>query len=278
LMVGFEAGWRVSWSTTLGDIVAGRVERRVRARTRVRGQPPQLVRRPRVGRGRSRCRACFFSNRKVEIPAGGIDLLHVAPTALALLGVPGPAGVRPSRADVPRLSAPQRLTPRQLADRIARGEDLQLVDVREPAEWAIGPPARVRADSARGAVVARRRARPGPAGRVHLPPRGSAARRRRRSFPSAGSRPCSTWWGSRSLVPRGRPGLSPLRAVDRPRMRSGTPGPDPSRLPDESWSGSNLGRQRSCPRHERWCSSCVRLTDRKLSEGIRAGSARPGAG
>jgi rhodanese-related sulfurtransferase len=36
------------------------------------------------------------------------------------------------------LSAPQRLTPRQLADRIARGEELQLVDVREPAEWAIG--------------------------------------------------------------------------------------------------------------------------------------------
>jgi rhodanese-related sulfurtransferase len=36
------------------------------------------------------------------------------------------------------LSAPQRLTPRQLAERIARGDDLQLVDVREPAEWAIG--------------------------------------------------------------------------------------------------------------------------------------------
>lgn len=31
-----------------------------------------------------------------------------------------------------------RLTPRELHERIARGDDLQLVDVREPSEWAIG--------------------------------------------------------------------------------------------------------------------------------------------
>jgi rhodanese-related sulfurtransferase len=36
------------------------------------------------------------------------------------------------------VSAPRRLTPRELADRIARGDDLQLVDVREPVEWEIG--------------------------------------------------------------------------------------------------------------------------------------------
>ncbi|MCY2960139.1 MAG: rhodanese-like domain-containing protein [Planctomycetota bacterium] len=31
-----------------------------------------------------------------------------------------------------------RLTPLELRTRIARGDDLQLVDVREPREWAIG--------------------------------------------------------------------------------------------------------------------------------------------
>ncbi len=36
------------------------------------------------------------------------------------------------------MSAPQRLSPRELADRLARGDELQLVDVREPVEWAIG--------------------------------------------------------------------------------------------------------------------------------------------
>ncbi len=36
-------------------------------------------------------RGIFFCNRKVELPAGGPDLLDIAPTALQLLGVPVPA-------------------------------------------------------------------------------------------------------------------------------------------------------------------------------------------
>lgn len=35
-------------------------------------------------------------------------------------------------------SHPARLTPAELRARLARGDDLQLVDVREPGEWAIG--------------------------------------------------------------------------------------------------------------------------------------------
>ena len=33
---------------------------------------------------------------------------------------------------------PGRVTPRELFARLARGDDLQLLDVREPDEWAIG--------------------------------------------------------------------------------------------------------------------------------------------
>ena len=47
-------------------------------------------------------RGIFFANRKCELPAEGVDLLHIAPTVLALLGVTPPAeldkapiGVRP---------------------------------------------------------------------------------------------------------------------------------------------------------------------------------------
>jgi len=90
LMVGFEAGWRVSWSTTLGDIflvdsngafAPGPVfeDNRLNWSGDHVSVAAELV------------EGVFFSNRKVEIPAGGIDLLHIAPTALALLGVPIPA-------------------------------------------------------------------------------------------------------------------------------------------------------------------------------------------
>lgn len=33
----------------------------------------------------------FLCNRRVEVPAGGLSVLHVAPTVLALLGVAVPA-------------------------------------------------------------------------------------------------------------------------------------------------------------------------------------------
>jgi hypothetical protein len=33
----------------------------------------------------------FFSNRPLHVPAGGVDLLHIAPTVLSLVGVDAPS-------------------------------------------------------------------------------------------------------------------------------------------------------------------------------------------
>lgn len=92
LMVGFDATWRVSWGTTLGDIqlvegpssgtfVAGPVfeDNRLNWSGDHVSVAADLV------------KGVFFSNRKVDLPATGVDLLHIAPMALQLLGVPIPA-------------------------------------------------------------------------------------------------------------------------------------------------------------------------------------------
>jgi predicted AlkP superfamily phosphohydrolase/phosphomutase len=86
LMVGFAAGWRVSWSTTLGDIqlVEGKTPG-----TFVAGDVFEDNRLnwsgDHVSVAGDLVKGLFFSNRKVEIPAGGVDLLHIAPTALSVL-------------------------------------------------------------------------------------------------------------------------------------------------------------------------------------------------
>jgi predicted AlkP superfamily phosphohydrolase/phosphomutase len=90
LMVGFEAGWRVSWSTTLGDMAlvesdGGYAPGPVFEDNRLNWSGDH------VSVAADLVEGVFFSNRKVDVPAGGIDLLHVAPTALAILGVPVPA-------------------------------------------------------------------------------------------------------------------------------------------------------------------------------------------
>ncbi len=88
LMVGFEAGWRVSWVTTLGDL-------------KLVGDTAEVA--PTFSDNKSNwsgdhvsvsddlVRGIFFCNRKVELPANGPDLLEIAPTALKLLGVSIPA-------------------------------------------------------------------------------------------------------------------------------------------------------------------------------------------
>ena len=99
LMVGFEAGWRVAWVTTLGSVglldnenqdgcVAGPVfyDNKLNWSGDHVSVAADLV--PGI----------FFSNRHVEIPAGGLNLLHIAPTALSILGV----GV-PKEYDMPPL-------------------------------------------------------------------------------------------------------------------------------------------------------------------------------
>ncbi|MBK7645426.1 MAG: alkaline phosphatase family protein [Planctomycetes bacterium] len=91
LMVGFEAGWRVSWSTTLGNL---KLVTDDEGKTRVApvfSDNKSNWSGDHVSVSEDLVRGVFFSNRKVEIGAQGLDLLDVAPTALALLGVPIPA-------------------------------------------------------------------------------------------------------------------------------------------------------------------------------------------
>jgi predicted AlkP superfamily phosphohydrolase/phosphomutase len=92
LMAGFDAGWRVSWATTLGDI------RLVESATPGLFEPAPVYEDNRlnwsgdhVSVAEELVRGIFFSNRKVAIPEGGVNLLHIAPTALAVLGVAVPA-------------------------------------------------------------------------------------------------------------------------------------------------------------------------------------------
>jgi predicted AlkP superfamily phosphohydrolase/phosphomutase len=86
LLVGFAANYRIAWSTTGGGIAMSG------------GAPGPFVYDndktwsgdhvsvdPRLVRG------IFFCNRKLDLPEGGVDLLHVAPTALAALGVAVPS-------------------------------------------------------------------------------------------------------------------------------------------------------------------------------------------
>jgi predicted AlkP superfamily phosphohydrolase/phosphomutase len=88
LMPGFAAGYRVSWSTTLGNLKVVKGEGGVGY---VAGPTfednTSNWSGDHVSVSEDLVRGVFFSNRKVEIPAGGVDLLHIAPTALSLLGV-----------------------------------------------------------------------------------------------------------------------------------------------------------------------------------------------
>lgn len=91
LMLGFEAGYRVSWITTSGglDLVKDEAGAWVAAPSISDNDKnwsgdhvsvdPELV------------QGLFFSSVPLTVPEGGLDLRHIAPTALSLLGVPIPA-------------------------------------------------------------------------------------------------------------------------------------------------------------------------------------------
>ncbi len=97
ISVGFAANYRVSWATSSGSL------------SMKAGAPgPFVVANDKDWSGdhvsvdTELVRGIFFANRKCELPAEGVDLLHIAPTVLALLGVTPPAeldkapiGVRP---------------------------------------------------------------------------------------------------------------------------------------------------------------------------------------
>lgn len=90
MMVGFKPTYRVSWGTTSGGMAltknaAGKVV-------------PKPIFEPNesnwsgghVSVAPMHVAGIFASNRKVEIPAGGVHLLHIAPTTLELLGTAQP--------------------------------------------------------------------------------------------------------------------------------------------------------------------------------------------
>jgi predicted AlkP superfamily phosphohydrolase/phosphomutase len=92
LMVGCEAGYRVGWSTTTGGI-------RLEASKDGLGWKPTPAIEDNtnnwsgdhVSVARDLVPGIFLCNRRVKIPAEGVDLLNIAPTALTVLGVPVPA-------------------------------------------------------------------------------------------------------------------------------------------------------------------------------------------
>lgn len=91
LMVGFEEGYRVSWSTSSGDI---RLEEREDGSV---GLAPTYTDNrlawsgDHVSVSGELVHGILFSSRRLRPLPGVPDLLHVAPTALRLLGVPIPA-------------------------------------------------------------------------------------------------------------------------------------------------------------------------------------------
>jgi predicted AlkP superfamily phosphohydrolase/phosphomutase len=82
LLVGFSPKYRVSWGTSSGGFSfrSGAPGPFVEDNDKTWSGDHVSVD-PRLVKG------IFFCNRKVEAPEGGVDLLHVAPTALAQLGV-----------------------------------------------------------------------------------------------------------------------------------------------------------------------------------------------
>ena len=91
LVLGFAPGYRVAWTTTgggmrlteddYGNVISGDIY--------TDNESPWSGGHPSVAR--DEVRGIFFCNRKVNLPEGGPNLLHIAPTSLKVLGVPVPA-------------------------------------------------------------------------------------------------------------------------------------------------------------------------------------------
>ena len=92
LMVGCEAGYRVGWSTTTGGmrLVAGSDGNSWVPAPAIEDNTNNWSG-DHVSVAKDLVPGVFFCNRRVKIPQGGVDLLDIAPTVLALLGVPVPA-------------------------------------------------------------------------------------------------------------------------------------------------------------------------------------------
>jgi predicted AlkP superfamily phosphohydrolase/phosphomutase len=91
LVLGFAPTYRVSWKTTGGGMQLSENDDDKSwgvGPTYTNNTSPWSGGHPSVAR--DHVRGIFFSNRKVDLPEGGPNLMHIAPTALAVLGVPIP--------------------------------------------------------------------------------------------------------------------------------------------------------------------------------------------
>ncbi|MCZ6597166.1 MAG: alkaline phosphatase family protein [Planctomycetota bacterium] len=87
LIVGFAAGYRVSWAATGGGLHALKNDDGVRVPGPVCTDNTKNWSGGHVSVAMPEVAGAFFCNRSVTIPEGGLNLLHIAPTALAFFGL-----------------------------------------------------------------------------------------------------------------------------------------------------------------------------------------------
>ncbi len=90
LLLGFAPTYRVSWKTTSGGISMKKGEDGDYAVGPFMADNESMWSGDHVSVDVAHVKGMFFANRKVTLPAGGLDVLHIAPTALAALGVEVP--------------------------------------------------------------------------------------------------------------------------------------------------------------------------------------------
>lgn len=90
LMLGFEAGYRVSWATTTGGLELAEGADGVLAPASFVKDNDKTWSGDHVSVDPSLVQGIFFSSVPLALPAGGLDLRHVAPTVLSFLGVEVP--------------------------------------------------------------------------------------------------------------------------------------------------------------------------------------------
>lgn len=98
LMLGFEAGYRVSWITTSGGLELVKDEGGAWVPAPSISDNDKNWSGDHVSVDPELVQGLFFSSVPLQVPEGGLDLRHIAPTVLAMLGV----GV-PTECDLPPL-------------------------------------------------------------------------------------------------------------------------------------------------------------------------------
>ncbi|MCC6406807.1 MAG: alkaline phosphatase family protein, partial [Planctomycetes bacterium] len=87
----FEAGYRVAWGTTSGGLTLEENASGELVPAAACSDNAKNWSGDHVSVDPSLVQCIFFSNRKAKLPEGGVNLMHIAPTVLALTGVKAPA-------------------------------------------------------------------------------------------------------------------------------------------------------------------------------------------